>query len=99
MTSYEDIGYKCPKCGNRVLMMTDMAFTSNPLTIRNHGATCGFGAERLCIKELPSAQPNLQPTCNRLATDIWDKLSEVYNMENVPDAAKSIIGDVMLMLE
>ena len=28
--------------------------------------------------------------------DIWDKLSKVYNMDDVPDAAKSIIGDVML---
>ena len=45
------------------------------------------------------AQPSLQQTCNQLATDIWDKLSEVYNMDDVPDTALSIIGDVMLMLE
>ena len=50
------------------------------------------------LRNLPSAQPDLQQTCNQLATDIWDKLSEVYNMENVPDAALSIIGDVMLAL-
>lgn len=30
--------------------------------------------------------------------DIWDALSKVYNMDNVPDEAKSIIGDVMLEL-
>ena len=43
------------------------------------------------IKSLPSAQPEH-------TTDIWDKLSEVYNMDDVPDAALSIIGDVMLAL-
>ena len=30
--------------------------------------------------------------------DIWDALSRVYNMPDVPDEAKSIIGDVMLEL-
>ena len=30
--------------------------------------------------------------------DIWDALSRVYNMPDVPDEAKSIIGDVMLCL-
>ena len=44
------------------------------------------------LKQLPSAQPEH-------TTDIWDKLREVYNMDDVPDAALSIIGDVMLMLE
>lgn len=29
---------------------------------------------------------------------IWNKLSKVYNMDAVPDEAKSIIGDVMLGL-
>lgn len=31
--------------------------------------------------------------------DIWDALSKVYNMDNVPEEAKSIIGDVMLGLQ
>lgn len=31
--------------------------------------------------------------------DIWDALSKVYNMPDVPDEAKSIIGDVMLCLQ
>ena len=30
---------------------------------------------------------------------IWDALSKVYNMDTVPDYAKSIIGDVMLLLD
>lgn len=28
--------------------------------------------------------------------DVWAELSKVYNMENIPDEAMSIIGDVML---
>jgi len=30
---------------------------------------------------------------------IWDMLSKVYNMGTVPDSAKAIIGDVMLLLD
>ena len=30
---------------------------------------------------------------------IWDALIKVYNMDTVPDYAKSIIGDVMLLLD
>lgn len=40
--------------------------------------------------ECPLAEP-----CNDA---IWNALSEVYNMDGVPDEAKSIIGDVMLGL-
>ena len=32
------------------------------------------------------------------ADSIWDELSKVYNMDDVPEAAKEIIGDVMLSL-
>ena len=44
-------------------------------------------------KGLSDAQPQ------RHNDTIWDALSKVYNMETVPDCAKSIIGDVMLSLE
>lgn len=30
---------------------------------------------------------------------IWEELSEVYNMPDVPDEAKEIIGNVMLVLD
>lgn len=30
---------------------------------------------------------------------IWDSLSKVYNMKDVPDEAKGIIGDLMLNLD
>jgi len=30
---------------------------------------------------------------------IWEELSKVYNMPNVPDEAKEIIGNVMLELD
>ena len=43
------------------------------------------------IHALPSAQPDNDR--------IWEALSAVYNMDDVPDAAKSIIGDVLLGLE
>ena len=43
------------------------------------------------VEELPSVTP--------VITDaIWAALSKVYNMDGVPDEAKSIIGDVMLGL-
>lgn len=42
------------------------------------------------IENLPSAQPDND--------HIWNELSKVYNMDSVPDEAKSIIGDVMLGL-
>lgn len=32
-------------------------------------------------------------------TDIWGSLSKVYNMEDVPEEAKEIIGDVMLAID
>lgn len=32
-------------------------------------------------------------------SDAWNKLSEVYNMEGLPDDVYSIIGDVMLGLD
>ena len=31
--------------------------------------------------------------------EIWAELSKVYNMPDVPDKAKEIIGNVMLELE
>ena len=38
--------------------------------------------------------------CGRLSkSDAWNKLSEVYNMEGLPDDVYSIIGDVMLGLD
>lgn len=37
-----------------------------------------------------------QPEQPKNGGDIWDRLSEVYNMDSVPDEAKSIIGDVMI---
>ena len=43
------------------------------------------------INSLPFVQPDLDA--------IWEKLSKVYNMPDVPDEALSIIGDVMLALE
>ena len=43
------------------------------------------------IKALPSAQPDNDR--------IWGALSKVYNMDGVPDEAKSIVGDVMLELD
>lgn len=34
-----------------------------------------------------------------MTTDkVWDALSKVYNMKDVPEAAKEIVGDVMLGL-
>lgn len=45
---------------------------------------------RLRMSELPSVQPDND--------HIWNELSKVYNMDSVPDEAKSIIGDVMLGL-
>ena len=76
----------------KVLLYIDRILTSGT------GKNKSFEFIRKYVEQLPSAQPDLQQTCNQLATDIWDKLSEVYNMENVPDAALSIIGDVMLAL-
>lgn len=43
----------------------------------------------LRMHSVPSAQAD---------SDAWDELSKVYNMDDVPDKAKSIIGDVMLGL-
>lgn len=40
--------------------------------------------------------PTIEPEQNNDAT--WDALSKVYNMQGVPDEAKSIIGDMMLSL-
>ena len=49
------------------------------------------GLAELGLKSVPSAQPEIIDA-------IWDALSRVYNMPDVPDEAKSIIGDVMLGL-
>ena len=44
----------------------------------------------LIISELPSAQPEIIA---------WEELSKVYNMPDVPDKAKEIIGNLMLALD
>ena len=43
------------------------------------------------IIDMLTAQPDLDA--------IWENLSKVYNMPDVPDEALSIIGDVMLVLD
>ena len=48
----------------------------------------GIRMVRVYMKQMPSVQPD----------NIWNELSKVYNMDTVPDEAKSIIGDVMLGL-
>lgn len=49
------------------------------------------------VKDMPTIEPERKT--GQLDNDhIWNKLSKVYNMDSVPDEAKSIIGDVMLEL-
>lgn len=43
------------------------------------------------VKRMPTIEPDWDA--------IWDSLSKVYNMKDVPDEAKSIIGDLMLSLD
>lgn len=43
------------------------------------------------VKRMPTIEPDWGA--------IWDSLSKVYNMKDVPDEAKSIIGDLMLSLD
>ena len=57
----------------------------------NYLRSSGFTVEQ--IKMITDAL-STQPDNNR----IWNELSKVYNMDSVPDEAKSIIGDVMLGL-
>lgn len=50
---------------------------------------------------LVNGEPTIEPErkTGQLDNDhIWNELSKVYNMDSVPDEAKSIIGDVMLEL-
>ena len=48
------------------------------------------------LKQLSDQESDRQVTGK--LDDIYDALSRVYNMDRVPDEAKSIIGDVMLGL-
>lgn len=57
----------------------------------NYLRSSGFTAEQ--IKDVADAL-STQPDNDH----IWNELSKVYNMDAVPDEAKSIIGDVMLGL-
>ena len=43
----------------------------------------GLSAARKIIEQLPSAQPNLQPTCNNLATDCISRQAAIDAMESV----------------
>lgn len=57
----------------------------------NYLRSSGFTDEQ--IRNVADAL-STQPDNDR----IWNELSKVYNMDSVPDEAKSIIGDVMLGL-
>ena len=57
----------------------------------NYLRSSGFTVEQIkMITDALSTQPDND--------HIWGALSKVYNMDYVPDEAKSIIGDVMLEL-
>ena len=50
------------------------------------------------IQQTVMAQPTIEPQSKLTNDQIWDELSKVYNMPDVPDEAKEIIGNLMLAL-
>lgn len=56
-----------------------------------------FAYSKAQIENAPTIEPE-RKTGKSDNDHIWNELSKVYNMDTVPDEAKSIIGDVMLGL-
>lgn len=51
------------------------------------------------IQQTVMAQPTIEPQSKLTNDQIWEELSEVYNMPNLPDGASHRIGNLMLALE
>lgn len=49
-----------------------------------------------CFEQLREA---VDKAIKALEVQIWEELSKVYNMPDVPDEAKEIIGNLMLALD
>ena len=62
-----------------------------------HGTTFDDGVKWVLSKI--DEQPPIEPESKLTNDQIWKELSKVYNMPNVPDEAKEIIGNLMLALD
>lgn len=51
------------------------------------------------IQQTVMAQPTIEQQSKLTNDQIWEELSEVYNMPNLPDGASHRIGNLMLALE
>ena len=64
-----------------------------------HGTTFDDGVKWVLSKI--DEQPTIEPESKLTMTNdqIWEELSKVYNMPDVPEEAKEIIGNLMLALD
>lgn len=62
-----------------------------------HGTTFDDGVKWVLSKI--DEQPPIEPESKMSKDQIWEELSKVYNMPNVPDEAKEIIGNLMLAVD
>lgn len=55
-----------------------------------------ISTEWWCVEDMIENAPTIEP--ERKTDDLWDALSEVYNMPGLPDRVYEVVGDVMLAL-
>lgn len=81
---------------NREALMKELGIGMD-CSVCEHNETpyCIWKPNVVDICEAITDAPTIEPDWDA----IWDSLSKVYNMKDVPDEAKSIIGDLMLSLD